>query len=185
MKSLVLLSGGIDSAACVQFYRSQNFQVETLFVDFGQPAGKAERRSARAISDFFNVAMNTVECSGPRHSFSGEIMGRNAFLVMTAMVYRPELNGLVCLGIHAGTGYYDCNTRFVELMSQLVDEYSNGRIVLGLPFLSWSKGMIWQYSAREKIPTDLTWSCETNSEQYCGICLSCRDREALNAGSTK
>ena len=35
-----LVSGGIDSTACINFYKNLNFDVEAIFVDFGQPSRK-------------------------------------------------------------------------------------------------------------------------------------------------
>ncbi len=34
--ALVLLSGGIDSSACLVFYLAQGFSISALFVDYGQ-----------------------------------------------------------------------------------------------------------------------------------------------------
>ena len=38
MKAFILLSGGIDSMACVNFYKALNYEVECIFCDYGQPA---------------------------------------------------------------------------------------------------------------------------------------------------
>lgn len=46
MEALVLLSGGIDSAACVAFYRRLGNDVAAVFVDYGQPVREQEERSA-------------------------------------------------------------------------------------------------------------------------------------------
>lgn len=36
MKAFILLSGGIDSMACVNFYKALNYEVECIFCDYGQ-----------------------------------------------------------------------------------------------------------------------------------------------------
>src|SRR5260370_32203116 len=113
----------------------------------------------------------------------GEIAGRNAFLVLTAMLFNPKHSGAIVLGIHRGTHYYDCQDGFIGDMSRILDGYSDGRVKLAAPFLSWTKDMIWSYCLEHNVPLDLTWSCEVGPTEACGACLSCRDLEALRARS--
>jgi len=40
--ALILLSGGIDSTACVHYYLDQKFDVKAVFIDYGQKARKNE-----------------------------------------------------------------------------------------------------------------------------------------------
>ena len=42
---LVLLSGGIDSSACVPYYLSQGVIVSGLFVEYGPAAAELERKA--------------------------------------------------------------------------------------------------------------------------------------------
>ena len=46
METLVLLSGGVDSAACAAFYRQLGHMVNGAFVDYGQPVRGQEEESA-------------------------------------------------------------------------------------------------------------------------------------------
>ena len=182
-RSLVLLSGGVDSSACVAFYRKLGYTIEALFVDYGQPARDAERAAASAIANHYSIPLQNVTCEGPPASFSGEIMGRNALLVFVALLYNPTWSGIIALGIHAGTRYYDCQKPFVDDLSRIVTGYSDGRTVLGTPFQAWSKAAIWNFCLETNVPLHLTWSCEVSPTRPCGTCLSCRDREALHARS--
>jgi 7-cyano-7-deazaguanine synthase len=113
---------------------------------------------------------------------SGVILGRNALLLSVALMILPTPR-ILALGIHAGTSYPDCSPAFVASMQGLMDVYSDGQVRVGAPFLSWSKGDIWAYVRS----TDAAWrhcySCEHGGELPCGICPSCKDVEALNAGT--
>jgi 7-cyano-7-deazaguanine synthase len=181
MKALVLLSGGIDSAACASFYLGLGYGVDGLFVDYGQPASQAERLAASAVAGHLEIPLQTVVCHGPSVEFSGEIVGRNAFLVFVALLYKPLHNGIVGLGIHRGSSYYDCQKHFIDEAEKVVCGYTDGKVSLGTPFLTWSKEMVWEFCIQKKIPIQLTWSCEARSDRPCGTCLSCRDKEALHA----
>ncbi len=179
----VLLSGGLDSTACLHFYKSNGYDVKPLHVQYGQGARVSELHSARAVARFYGLKLRCVTVSGIRPAPSGEIVGRNAFLFSTALMGTGSGSALVTLGVHAGTRYFDCQSSFVRLWEQMFDGYTDGRIQIGTPFINWSKSQIWQYCLQNKIPVKLTWSCESRSLKACGRCLSCKDKEALIARS--
>ena len=176
----MLLSGGIDSAACVAFYKHLGHSVSGLFIDYGQPVHEQEKRSAGAVATHYNIPFATIRCAGPETNYVGEIAGRNAFLVFTALLFRPIQCGIIALGIHHGTAYYDCSESFAEDLNRIISGYTSGRVALGTPFLRWDKQMVYQYAGQANVPVELTWSCEVGPAAPCGHCLSCRDRERLN-----
>src|SRR5215469_10016856 len=108
MKTVVLLSGGIDSSCCIAFYRQAGLDVTGVFVDYGQPVREREEQSARAIAHFYSTPLHVVRSTGPAQISEGEIAGRNALLVFAAFLHVPLQSGLIALGIHAGSSYYDC-----------------------------------------------------------------------------
>ena len=57
---VVLLSGGIDSAACLDFYRRQHFDVSGFHVKYGQAAAHREEAAARAIADHYQIPLTIV-----------------------------------------------------------------------------------------------------------------------------
>ena len=178
--ALVLLSGGIDSACCAHWYASAGYTVTGLFIDHGQHAriyeGRAAADLARALS--IDLRMLSIEGLAPR---VGNIKGRNAALLLLALMHSSFECGVVAIGVHAGTAYEDCSPVFVDEMQRVFDLYSYGRIRVGAPFLHWSKHEILSYARSASIPLDKTRSCERETSQPCGQCLSCRDLEALRA----
>ena len=180
MEALVLLSGGIDSAACVPFYARLGHSVTGLFVDYGQPVCDQEEKSATAVAAHYDIPLAIVRCEGPRLNYAGEISGRNALLVFAALLFRPVQRGVIALGIHRGTAYFDCSDLFAEDIARIVSGYTNGQVTLGAPFLNWDKRMIYQYASEGNVPVAATWSCEVGPTAPCGQCLSCRDREKLD-----
>jgi len=51
---LVLLSGGIDSAACVAFFQNRGNGVGGMFVDYGQISAAREKKAASETSGELN-----------------------------------------------------------------------------------------------------------------------------------
>jgi 7-cyano-7-deazaguanine synthase len=182
-RAWVLLSGGIDSSACVAFYLEQEFRVAGIFVDYGQIAMPREVRAAEAVAKHYRIPLTKLKWTGVQEKPSGLILGRNAFLLVGALMELPEDRGILSIGIHAGTHYQDCKGPFVRKMQSLFDTYTKGKIQIGIPFLKWIKSDIWQYSISRRVPLDLTYSCERGENQPCGLCLSCQDLERLYAST--
>jgi 7-cyano-7-deazaguanine synthase len=181
MLTCVLVSGGMDSAACVHYYLDLHREVRALFVDYRQAARRLEVESARAVASHYGITLDELSVTGPRAFQEGEIAARNALLAMAAAMHFPERSGMIALGIHTGTTYYDCTPEFVEVVNTILDGYTDGRLQCEAPFVSWSKADIWQYCRAVGVPIDLTYSCEAGSDPPCGRCLSCLDRRGLDA----
>lgn len=179
--ALILLSGGIDSTACVDFYQRQRLDVNALFIDYGQPAQLNELHAARRVAKHFEVPLRIIRCTGVTQKAAGLIVGRNALLTLWGMTEFHRQAGLVVLGIHSGTPYYDCSPPFISSMQSVADGYSAGRLRVAAPFLLWTKRQIWDYCIENRVPTRLTYSCEAGARPACGTCESCRDREVLHA----
>jgi 7-cyano-7-deazaguanine synthase len=175
----ILLSGGIDSAVCMQLLRSDGYRLVPVFVDFGQAAAVQEWRSVKKICEHFNCRVTKVTLRTEQQFGSGEIRGRNAFLLSAGLMTSPAASGLMVIGIHAGTPYYDCNPTFFERMAVLISENSDGRFSLAAPLLRWTKSQIYDYFRKTDIEHDSTYSCEEGVPNGCGRCLSCLDRKML------
>jgi 7-cyano-7-deazaguanine synthase len=176
---LVLLSGGMDSSACIEFYLRQKFKVEGLFINYGQISAKKELTASKKIAKHYKILLNKVESKNLSRFSSGEIIGRNAFLLTTALLNFKKKNGIICIGIHDGTSYPDCSKKFIKDMQEIFDIYKNGAIQIGVPFLDFKKIEIGAYCKNHKVPINYTYSCELGNKQPCGKCLSCKDLEII------
>jgi len=185
MQVRVLLSGGIDSACCVHFYKHAGHNVSAVFMDYGHSVRLQEENSAKRIAKHFAIPLNVVRSSGPPATFEGEIAGRNAFFLFACVLHAHGTDGLIAMGIHAGTSYYDCSEHFLDHSNALLSGYSDGKLALAAPFLHWSKQALYKYCSVSGVPIELTWSCEIGPTVPCGRCLSCEDRAHLNVCKTK
>lgn len=175
----VLLSGGIDSTACARFMQERSFQVSALFVDYGQLPARREFRAAKAIAARLDMPLMRIQATGMVSAGAGELPGRNAFFVCSAILTTRAQPGVVVLGLHSGTPYYDCSEPFLASISQLSAEMTDGAVSVLAPFIKWSKRDVYDYFISRNLPVDLTYSCEAGTARPCGKCLSCRDRRSL------
>lgn len=178
-EAVILLSGGVDSAACLALFSALGIRSTCLFVNYGHDAAIQESRAAAAISRFYRVSLHQITVSGLRKWGAGFVPGRNAFLLHIALMAVTFQKGLIASGIHAGTTYSDCSAYFLRQMQASFDIYTNGRIWACAPFLHWKKPDIWEYCLSNKVPVELAYSCEAGTDPPCGECLSCLDRGHL------
>lgn len=178
---VVLVSGGVDSAACIDFYRRQRLNVSGLHLTYGQPAARQEAAAAKAVADHYGIPLAFTRLEGARRKSDGELLGRNAFLLFAALMETRARAAILAMGIHSGTPYYDCSPGFFSSVQTIIDGQCDGRIRVVAPFLEWTKKDIWDYCLEHRVPVELTYSCERGLVQPCGVCLSCRDLEALRA----
>ena len=88
----------------------------------------------------------------------------------------------VVYGAHAddaaGAAYPDCSPAFFDAMKTAVYEGTGGGITLEAPFIHMNKADIVAEGLRLHVPYELTWSCYEGGDKPCGLCGTCRDREA-------
>ncbi len=114
------------------------------------------------------MPLTTIRSAGPQTNYAGEIAGRNALLGFSALLFRPIQRGVIALGIHHGTTYYDCSESFAADLGRIICGYTSGQVALGVPFLAWDKQMIMHFAAEADVPVELTWSCEVGPISACG-----------------
>jgi len=129
VNAIVLLSGGIDSAAGAQFLLKSTNSVSPLFVNYGQPAASVEGQAAHRLALAMGLTLECIKVATSKALGAGEITGRNAFLVMSAVLSKAYTEPCqIALGIHRGTPYYDCSPAFIQSINRLIAEQSDGRL---------------------------------------------------------
>lgn len=179
---LVLLSGGIDSAALLGFYHGLEREVEALYVDYGQPARAAEEKAVKNVAQYYSTPVRQVYYRGSDQvEGGGFVEGRNLLLLGIACREVHRHTRVISLGVHAGTGYVDCTKDFLNSAGEVVKHSTTHGIRVAAPFLEWSKGEILAYCREHGVPFDKTYSCERGSSP-CGECKSCQDRANIYVG---
>jgi len=179
VQTLVLLSGGVDSLACMNFYSRRGHSIKGVFVDYGQAAANHEESAATEIAKLYDVKLQKISVSFGNTFGEGEVLGRNPLLMMLALVASKSSASAIACGIHAGTSYYDCSKVFIDRISTIISEASCGKTQLLVPFVDWTKQEVFEYVKEQRLPIELTYSCEAGEMPECGRCLSCRDREVF------
>lgn len=204
--TVVLLSGGMDSATCLAIARRAEPRVHALTIVYGQRHAR-EIRSARAIARHFRVRDHVVlrlplgplldssltrpekrlPKSGPRSRRipSTYVPARNSILLAIALGY-AESRGLESIYIGANaidySGYPDCRPEYLRAFERLARLATRAgveddwRIEVRAPLLRLSKREIVELGDRLGVPWALTWSCYAGGREPCGRCDACRLR---------
>ena len=133
------------------FYLKEGFQVDCLHIAFGQPSSPHEQVAARRVTRHYGVPLSILRWAAATRFTTGEIVGRNAFMCLGALLELGDVAGVLAIGIHAGTPYYDCSRDFVSDMQRVIDGYCDGRLRLGAPFVEWSKRDVYGVCPRRRI----------------------------------
>jgi len=176
----LLLGGGIDSAALIAYYLSRGATVRGIHFNYGQPSIEGERRSVLALSQHYRIYVTTVELGFSMVSTQGEYHCRNATMLLAAASIFSTQGGIFSIGIHSGTPYYDCSQLFMVDIQRLFEGYFAGVIQVEAPFLEFTKKDIFEFCHLNKVPLEITFSCERRGDYPCGECPSCGDRRILD-----
>ena len=176
---LALMSGGADSAACAHLMQSRGWRVKGLFIDYGQPCANSERLAAERVATHLDIELAKHVLPGRAEPRPGEIFARNAFLIVASVFLEEHRRGVVAIGVHAGTSYYDASPVFIERMDTMFAEATDGALAVVAPFETWVKSEIIAYARSNALPLELTYCCEASDGDPCGECPSCRDRAEL------
>jgi 7-cyano-7-deazaguanine synthase len=176
--ALVLAGGGIDSTLCIHQLVRDGYSVRAFHIDYGQRASGFEWESVRHTARAVGIEADHITVS-PAVSPSGpEVIGRNAALICIALLHARRSERLICVGVHAGTPFFDCSTAFIERIARLVAEQTDSRVRLIAPLVTLSKPEIVARARALELPLAETYSCQEGVMPPCGQCHSCLDREA-------
>jgi len=175
---LLLVSGGIDSTAMIDFYLHRSPSVLLVHFQYGQPSSQSERVAVERISDYYHQKSNIVKLDFPMVERGEELIYRNLLFVLAACSMNPPPLR-IALGIHVSSLYYDSTKSFLDDCQRVLDGYFAGSVLVEAPFISITKRDVMEYCKSHNVPLQLTYSCLRQNNPPCGECSSCLDRKRL------
>jgi 7-cyano-7-deazaguanine synthase len=176
---LVLAGGGIDSTLCIYQLFREGYRVRALHIDYGQRASSREWESVERTAKTLGLEACQIKVSPVSNLDGPEIVGRNSALICIALLHARSSEGLICVGVHSGTPFFDCSAGFIETISRLVAEQTDSRVRLIAPLVTLTKPEIVARARAFEVPILNTYSCQQGVLPPCGHCHGCLDREAL------
>jgi len=200
MKSVALISGGIDSFVAAAYEKSKGSIIYALSVDYGQ-IHKKEIESAEKIGKFLEVKqhkfikidLSWLPSSLIDRNYKPEkkseipptyVPARNIIFLSLALAYAESIDAdSIIIGVHCldYSGYPDCRPKFIEAFQKVVDtgikkSVEGGKIFIKTPLILMKKSEIIKLGAKLGLDFSITWSCYKGEDKACGECDSCKIR---------
>jgi 7-cyano-7-deazaguanine synthase len=194
VKTVVLLSGGLDSAVALALQLQDGHEVCALTVDYGQRHAK-EIGCANRIAAHYKVrqqvaAVDPVLFRGSALTGRGAVPvgvapepdatyvpARNTVLLALGAAYAESVGAqTVVIGANAddAAAYPDCRPAYLEAMRDVLLEGTVGHVWVSAPLLYWRKDQIVESAKELGVPIGLTWSCYVGGDEPCGVCGACQ-----------
>lgn len=201
MKTIALISGGIDSFVAAAFEKSKGSTIFGLTVNYRQIHSR-ELTSALKICDFLKVKEHRlidIDLSWLPSSLTDKkyiekkqnskiphtyVPARNTILISLALAYAESVDAdSIVIGVHSidYSGYPDCRPQYIKAFQKLIDigtrkTVEGSRIKLNTPLILMKKSEIIKLGISLGLDFSITWSCYKGGVKACGICDSCRIR---------
>jgi 7-cyano-7-deazaguanine synthase len=205
MKTIVIVSGGMDSVTLAHYLKENGHDLHLLSFDYGQ-RHRRELECAAWQAEALGAEHTIVDISGLRPLLKGSALtddvavphghyeeesmratvvpNRNAIMLSIAwgLACAEGAIGLAC-GVHAGDHhiYPDCRWPFLEALEEALQIGTEGhggeRLTLFAPFVSRTKTDIAAIGAGLGVDFAHTWTCYEGGEKHCGKCGACVERK--------
>jgi 7-cyano-7-deazaguanine synthase len=201
MKSIVLLSGGMDSTLSATIARRDSEHIAALHLNYRH---RTEHRELKAFEDVCNaleiaerlivdieflrtiggssltdssieVAKADLDATGIPSSY---VPFRNGNFLSVAASW-AEVIGAKAIFIGAveedSSGYPDCRRVFFDAFEHTIElgTKPGSNIHIMTPVIHLHKREIVRESVRLRAPIEATWSCYQSEDMACGVCDSC------------
>ena len=192
-RSVVLLGGGLDSLAALEYSLSvqgDSTRPSRLFhFTYGNvTVGPVE--AAWALSSYYHVSLELVDlgqvlpsdyAGGLLHSEDGVsqyLPDRNlVFLALVSAWVKSKWRSdvVVCYtGFSVGApSIYDITPGFVSAMNALYALDRQAQFKVSAPFVAYNKAQVLQYLLTTRAPVELTYTCYLGERIQCGECVTC------------
>ena len=210
MKTVLILSGGMDSTTLLYDLIDQDIEVYPISFNYGQRHNKelilASKNCERLKLEHKIVDLTSLQSILDNSSLTGDIdvpegyykdenmkstvvPNRNMIMLSIAVGYAINIGSdKVCYGAHAGDHdiYPDCRAEFVDALNGATILCHYEPVYIYAPYLYMDKADIVNRGLELNVPYEDTWTCYKGGERACGVCGSCVERlEAFEKNGVK
>jgi 7-cyano-7-deazaguanine synthase len=200
-RSVVLLSGGMDSCVCATL-AVRDSEAAALHVSYGQRTEHREHQSFERICDRLRIKKRLACKNEVLRAVGGSALTDNGIQVPEAkeeigagdipVTYVPFRNAhflaaavswaevLGASKVYIGaveqdsSGYPDCRPAYYQAFNEVIKRGTReGKIEIVTPLITMRKLEIVRLGLELGAPFDLTWSCYSREDRACGTCESC------------
>lgn len=195
MKTVVLLSGGLDSAVALALQLREDTEIRTLTVDYGQ-RHRREIDAAVAVAEHYRLGYHVAAVDpflfrGSALTDNGGevphghaenpdatyVPARNTVLLALGAAYAESVGAqrvVIGANLDDAAAYPDCRPSYLEAMRDVLQQGTVGHVWVHAPLLYWPKPRVVECARELRVPVELTWSCYVGGDDPCGVCGACQ-----------
>lgn len=199
--SVVLVSGGMDSAVTAAIALSESPRTAFLHVRYGARAQSREEASFRALAGYYGIKDVRIVDLAALSLLGGSALTDRSIEIPEAAPDKPgipvtyvpfrnahflaiaaswcEILGYDRIYIGAveedSSGYPDCRRVFYDAFEEVIrlGTKPGPEVRIVTPVIRMNKGKIVSEGLKRRVPFEHTWSCYREGPEACGHCDSC------------
>lgn len=199
-KSIILLSGGLDSIVALAYSKKNtDYNVKlALTFDYGQKTAKSEIEASKKIADYYNIEHKIIKLDwlkeitktalvgdgeAPNNDFETNdsakavwVPNRNALFLNIAASFCDAFGyNYILFGANKDEAktFPDNTEEFRKTITNLFTTSTQVKPMVVAPLINYSKGDIVKIAVENNVPLEYVRSCYKSPEGHCGECESC------------
>ena len=199
-KSIILLSGGLDSLVSLGIgIGDYNIKLALTF-DYGQKPVKKEIEASEKIAKYYNLEHKVIELPFLKEITNNAFVNDNKEIPTENLgteesaksVWVPNRNGLflniaasfadaqgyshILFGANKSEGrtFPDNTQEFVDGINESFKYSTLEGVKVVAPLINYTKDDIVNLALKNSVPLEMAYSCYNKGEKNCGECESCR-----------
>ena len=197
-KSIILLSGGLDSVVALGAFKEKYGIELALTFDYGQKTAKSEIEASKKISEYYNIKHEIIlldwlkkitktslvsNDNVPTENLNTEdsaksvwVPNRNGLFLNIAGCYADSFGyDYIIFGANRDEGntFPDNTETFRANISKVFESSTLTKPKVLAPLINYSKGDIVKIAIENNVPLKYIRSCYTKENGHCGKCESC------------
>ncbi len=198
-KSIILLSGGLDSLVALGVCNNKYGIELALTFDYGQKSAKEEISASKKIADFYKIEHKVIKLDWLKEITKTALVSEDEIPTehlgtkdSSASVWVPNRNGLflniaaafadsykfdyIIFGANKDEGqtFSDNTEEFRNSVSKVFESSTLQKPIVIAPLINYTKSDIVKIAMEKSMPLELVRSCYRGGEKHCGLCESCR-----------
>ncbi|MCM1265331.1 MAG: 7-cyano-7-deazaguanine synthase QueC [Candidatus Gastranaerophilales bacterium] len=198
-KSIILLSGGLDSLVSLGVAQNEyNIQLALTF-DYGQKSLQQEVSASKEIAKYYNIEHKVIELPFLKEITKTALVSNENVPIenlgtteSAKAVWVPNRNGLflniaasyadtyeythILFGANKeeGATFPDNTQEFIDGITESFKYSTMVQAKVVAPLINYDKNDIVRLALEQAVPLEMARSCYNNGEKNCGVCESCK-----------
>jgi 7-cyano-7-deazaguanine synthase len=199
-KSIILLSGGLDSLVSLGLKKEELNVSLALTFDYGQKSAQSEIEASKRICEYYNIEHVVIKLDWLKNITQTSLVSNDQVPTGEALndgeqsmksVWVPNRNGLflnIAASYADSYGYdyiligankeeaqtFSDNTQdFIDAVNKEFEFSTQQAPKVVAPLINYVKNDIVMLALNSGVPLELTRSCYQGGTKHCGICESC------------